>query len=107
MSEQSSEQASGRDEPDGPLTVTDDELPEDLQPSEDNPLAQPAGDDVPDDVLKDTSGRPGGDSKDASQGGGGASDASTGEASSESADADGDADDADDSGSGDSGAPGD
>jgi hypothetical protein len=94
-------------EQDGPLSVSDDELPEDLQPSEDNPLAQPAGDDVPDDVLKDTSGRPGGDSKDASQGGGGASDASTGEASSESADADGDADDADDSGSGDSGAPGD
>ena len=37
---------------DGPLTVGDSDLPEDLQPSEDNPLAQPAGDDVPDDLLQ-------------------------------------------------------
>jgi hypothetical protein len=36
---------------DGPLTVRDDQLPDDLQPSEDNPLAQPAEDDVPDDLL--------------------------------------------------------
>jgi len=49
-------------EQDGPLTVSDDELPDDVKPSEDNPLAQPAGDDVPDDVLKDTAGGSGGDS---------------------------------------------
>jgi hypothetical protein len=36
---------------DGPLTVPDEDLPEDLQPSEDNPLAVPADDDVPDDIL--------------------------------------------------------
>src|SRR5690348_12400421 len=35
-------------------SVPDEQLPEDLQPSDDNPLAQPAGDDVPDDVLKET-----------------------------------------------------
>jgi hypothetical protein len=52
MSEQSSER-DGADE--GPLSVGDDQLPEDLRPSEDNPLAEPAGDDVPDDILKDTS----------------------------------------------------
>ena len=44
MSEQSSEQSPERDERDGPLTVPDEELPEDLRPGEDNPLAQPAGD---------------------------------------------------------------
>jgi hypothetical protein len=38
------------------MSVGDDELPEDLQPREDNPLAQPAGDDVPDDILKETAG---------------------------------------------------
>jgi hypothetical protein len=37
-------------------SVSDDELPEDLQPHEDNPLAQPAGDDVPDDVIRETAG---------------------------------------------------
>ena len=31
--------------------IPDEDLPEDLRPSEDNPLAQPADDDVPDDVL--------------------------------------------------------
>jgi hypothetical protein len=34
--------------------VTDEELPEDLRPSEDNPLAEPAGEDVPEDVLKES-----------------------------------------------------
>ncbi len=48
MSEQSSE-SSGH-----PHDVTDEELPEDLRPSEDNPLAEPVGDDVPDDVLKES-----------------------------------------------------
>jgi hypothetical protein len=69
---------------DGRSSVSDEELPEDLQPREDNPLAQPADDDVPDDVLKDTAG--GGsseDSEDDTQGGGGGS-APRGEASSES-----------------------
>lgn len=31
--------------------VDDDELPEDLQPAEDNPLAEPADDEVDDDLL--------------------------------------------------------
>jgi hypothetical protein len=35
----------------GQMSVPDEDLPEDLQSAEDNPLAQPAGDDVPDDVL--------------------------------------------------------
>ena len=83
MSEQSSEHADADDE-DGPLSITDDELPEDLRPSEDNPLAQPADDDVPEDLLHRTprSGS-GGDSEDADKGGGDASGASSGEASSE------------------------
>ena len=81
MSEQSSEGAE-QTERDGPLSVSDDELPEDLQPCDDNPLAQPAGDDVPVDVLKDTAGGSGGDSEDAAQGGGDAAHASAGEASS-------------------------
>jgi hypothetical protein len=39
------------------LNVPDEDLPDDVRPSEDNPLAQPAGDEVPDDILKDTSGK--------------------------------------------------
>jgi hypothetical protein len=62
-----SEQSSERDEPDGPLSVPDEELPEDLRPSEDNPLAQPPDDDVPEDVLKETAGGSGGDSDDAAR----------------------------------------
>ena len=42
---------------DGPLTVPDEALPEDLRPSDDNPLAEPAGDDVPDDLLEGDLGR--------------------------------------------------
>lgn len=63
MSEQSSErddQRDQRDETDGPMSVPDEDLPEDLRPAEDNPLAQPADDDVPEDVLKDTAGGAGG-----------------------------------------------
>jgi hypothetical protein len=52
MSEQSREPESS----DAGVSVGDDELPEDLQPREDNPLAQPAGDDVPDDILEETAG---------------------------------------------------
>ena len=57
--EHSDEKSDGRhdDQPDnGPLSVPDEQLPEDLRPSEDNPLAQPAGDDVPDDVVRDPGG---------------------------------------------------
>jgi hypothetical protein len=42
---------------DGPMTVRDDQLPGDLQPSEDNPLARPADDDAPDDLLKQEAAR--------------------------------------------------
>jgi hypothetical protein len=79
-----SEQSSEREGQEGPLSVPDDDLPEDLRPSEENPLAQPAGDDVPEDVLKDTAGGSGGDSEDdAEPGGDDAPDASSGAASSE------------------------
>jgi hypothetical protein len=80
MSEHTSED--DRAEQDGPVSVPDDDLPEDLQPSEDNPLAQPADDDVPEDVLKDTSDS-GGGAEDADPGGGDAPAASSDEASSE------------------------
>jgi hypothetical protein len=91
MSNQSSEPASDSTD-DGPLSVSEEQLPEDLRSSEDNPLAQPAGDDVPDDILKDTardgaSNSSSGGSEDAAQGGGGAADASSGAASSDSDDA--------------------
>ena len=52
MSNQSGESEAS----DAGMSVGDDELPEDLRPGEDNPLAEPAGDDVPDDILKETSG---------------------------------------------------
>lgn len=77
MSEQSAEHrdehSDGQnDDPsdNGPLSVPDEDLPEDLRPSEDNPLAQPAGDDVPDDVVRDPTGvgsrgEPGADDADA------------------------------------------
>ena len=52
MSQEPSEPGGASSDEDGPLTVRDDQLPEDLQPSEDNPLAQPADDDVPDDLLQ-------------------------------------------------------
>ncbi len=81
MSEHSSED--DRAEQDGPMSVTDEELPGDLQPSEDNPLAQPADDDVPADVLKDTAGGSVGGSEDADEGGDDAPRASSGAASSE------------------------
>jgi hypothetical protein len=52
VSEEPSETPAAPSDEDGPLTVRDDQLPEDVQPSGDNPLAQPAGDDVPDDLLQ-------------------------------------------------------
>jgi len=73
-------------EQDGPLSVPDEDLPEDLQPGGDNPLAKPADDDVPDDVLVEDADRQGlgEDSEDASVGGDAAPEASSAEASSES-----------------------
>lgn len=57
MSEQSPE-SGGRDD-DGPMSVPDDQLPDDVRPSEDNPLAEPVDDEVPDDVIADTEPRSG------------------------------------------------
>lgn len=39
---------------DGPMSVADQDLPDDVRPEPDNPLAEPAPDDVPDDVIADT-----------------------------------------------------
>ncbi len=86
MSQESPEQREEPSPEDGALGVGDDQLPEDLRPAEDNPLAQPAGDDVPDDILLEGAGHAdsGGDSEDASPSGDGdASDASSSAASSE------------------------
>lgn len=68
------------------LGISDDQLPVDLQPSDDNPLAQPADEDVPEDLLAeqaghDHSGRSSEDAPDSS--GGGAEAASREDASSE------------------------
>ena len=71
------------------VSIPDDQLPEDLQPREDNPLAQPADEDVPDDLVTQGFGPPGsgGTSEDASESGNGdVSDASSSEASSEPSD---------------------
>jgi hypothetical protein len=51
MSQESPEQQDRSPEEGGPVSIPDDQLPEDLQPTEENPLAQPADDDVPDDIL--------------------------------------------------------
>jgi hypothetical protein len=70
----------------GPMSVGDDQLPEDLRPSDDNPLAQPAEDDAPDDLLMQDARHAGsgGDSEGAtSSGDGDASDTSSSTASSE------------------------
>ena len=86
MSEEPSETPAAPSDEDGPLTVRDDQLPEDVQPSGDNPLAQPAGDDVPDDLPQQEAAhhRSGGDSEDAGTGGDDASGTSSDTASSES-----------------------
>jgi hypothetical protein len=54
MSEQSSEQGAEPSEDDGPTSVSESELPEDLRRGNDNPLAEPVDEDVPADILKDT-----------------------------------------------------
>ena len=77
MSEQHGERSD-----DGRLNVPDEDLPEDLRPTEEKPLAQPVGDDVPEDLLKDTAGSSSRSSEDAEKGGDD-DDASSGPASSE------------------------
>jgi hypothetical protein len=77
-------ETSPEDEQEGPVSVPDDQLPEDLQPGEDNPLAQPADDDVPEDVLKDTAGGSGGGSEEADRGGDDAPDESAASSETES-----------------------
>ena len=71
MSQEPSQTQDVPSEDDGPLTVRDDQLPDDLQPSDDNPLAQPAGHDAPDDLLRQEAERAssGGGSEDAVSGG--------------------------------------
>ncbi len=88
VSEEPRETQDPSPEDDGPLTVRDDQLPDDLQPGEDNPLAQTAGDDVPDDLLQQEAEHAGsdGDSEDAASGGDDASGTSSGTASSGSQD---------------------
>ena len=54
MSEQPSENSGSSESSGHPRDVPDEELPDDVRPSEDNPLAEPAEDDVPDDILKET-----------------------------------------------------
>jgi hypothetical protein len=68
----------------GIQSVDDDQLPEELRPTDDNPLAQPADDDVPDDIVGNPDdGGSDSDSEGATPGGGVDADASTREASSE------------------------
>lgn len=73
MSQESSEQQASSPDEGGAVSVPDDHLPEDLQPTEDNPLAQPVDDDVPDDVVIEGFGPAGsgGSSEDASESGNG------------------------------------
>jgi hypothetical protein len=88
VSQEPSETQGQSSDQDDTLDVGDDQLPEDLRPSEDNPLAQPADDDVPDDLLTQGGGHAdsGEGSEDASRtGDGGASGAPSSEASSETA----------------------
>jgi hypothetical protein len=85
VSQEPSETEGAPSDEDGPLTVSDDQLPDDRQPSEDNPLAQPADDDAPDDLLKQEAARAGSGthSEDAATGVGDTSGSSSSTASSE------------------------
>jgi hypothetical protein len=57
VSSESSETTGSGTSSDGPdLDISDDQLPEDLQPGDDNPLASPAEEDVPDDLLAEDGG---------------------------------------------------
>jgi hypothetical protein len=84
VSQESSEQKAQPSERDGAMSIGDDRLPEDLRPSDDNPLAQPADDDVPDDLLTQDGGSEssGGGSEDASPTGEGGAEAPLSQASS-------------------------
>jgi hypothetical protein len=89
VSQEPSEQKETSPDEGGVVSIPDDQLPEDLQPTEDNPLAQPVDEDVPDDVVSEGFGPAGsgGTSEDASESGNGdASDTSSSGASSEPAD---------------------
>jgi hypothetical protein len=87
VSQEPSEQEETSPDEGGVVSIPDDQLPEDLQPTEDNPLAQPVDEDVP--VVSEGFGPAGsgGTSEDASESGNGdASDTSSSGASSEPAD---------------------
>jgi hypothetical protein len=95
VSQDSSEQQDRSPDEGGTVSIPDEDLPEDLQPTEDNPLAQEADDDVPEDLVAEGFGPAGsgGTSGDASSSGDDdGAETSSSKASSESAD-----DDADDS----------
>jgi hypothetical protein len=89
VSQEPSEQQESSPDEGGVVSIPDDQLPEDLQPTEDNPLARPADDDVPDDLVAEGFGpaASGGTSEDATEpGDDDASDTSSAMASSETAD---------------------
>ncbi len=91
VSQESSEQPESSPAEGAVVSIPDDQLPEDLQPTEDNPLAQPADEDVPDDLVTQGFGPSGsgGSSEDASESGNGdVSDTSSSGASSETTDQD-------------------
>ena len=70
MDQDSGSRPAGADGTDAPPSVPDEDLPADLRPADDNPLAQPADDDVPDDILTQGVGHgdSGGTPEDASSG---------------------------------------
>jgi hypothetical protein len=51
VSQEPSEQQGPSPDEGGTVSIPDEQLPEDLQPTEDNPLARTPDDDVPDDVV--------------------------------------------------------
>jgi hypothetical protein len=103
VSQESSEQGEASTEQGDDLGIADDQLPEDLQPTEDNPLARSADDEVPDDILTEGVANPdsGGDSEDSPyRGVDGASDTSSQGESSETGSARAPAEEPEDSGGG-------
>jgi hypothetical protein len=53
VSKESPEQQDPSSDEGGTVSIPDDRLPEDVQPTEDNPLAETADDDVPDDIVSE------------------------------------------------------
>jgi hypothetical protein len=105
VSQESSDQRETSTEHGDGLGIADDQLPEDLQPTDENPLAQPADDDVPENILTEDTGNKdsgsGGDSEDApDRGVGGASDTSSQGTSSETESSRAPADETEDSAGG-------